>query len=84
MYAHHDIPTGRWELIGATSLVTCKDALEEFARNTGSDQVSASLYAFDQAAWELAKEFEDIGCPFDYPCKLIQRGPRGALVVSNA
>jgi hypothetical protein len=65
------------------SLEWCKESFRRFSDAIGTDDVSASLYAYSDEAWQAAREFEGIGCPLDYPDRQIDRGPRGALVISN-
>lgn len=45
---------------------------------------SAFLYPYDSQSWQDAMEFADTGNPFDYPSKVIERGPRGGARLTNA
>ena len=72
------------ELSRVRSLDEAKGALETFSREVYHDDVSATLYAYSDEAWESAEDFREVGCPFDYPDRLIERGPRGGLKVTRA
>lgn len=65
------------------SLEWCKKSLESFSEQCGMDTVYATLYAYSDDAWLSAREYEDIGIPFDCPDRIIERGPKGGLVVKN-
>lgn len=65
------------------SIDEAKRALETFSRETYHDNVSATLYAYSDEAWAEAQDFRNVGCPFDYPDRLIERGPRGGMKVSR-
>ncbi len=91
VYLNH--PMGGFEVIRAPSIESAKRALVRYCEDTGfyhdlqaSGQYgcSASLYPFTQEDWDEALEYEEIGCPFDYPSKIIERGPRGGVKVTNA
>jgi len=58
---------------------------ENYCYNVGNNDCSMTLYyaGNDQSMYDLAKEYEDIGCPFDYPDRVIERGPRGGIKVSR-
>lgn len=45
---------------------------------------SASLYAYSDQDWADAEEYATVGCPFDYPDKVIERGPKGGMTIVNA
>lgn len=90
-YYHH--PLGGFEVERHTNLYTAGRGLVDYCENTGfyyDLQVNgeygctASLYPFTEEDWAEAKEYEEIGCPFDYPSKLLKRGPRGGVSVINA
>lgn len=83
IYLHH--PMGSFDVRREYSLSDCKRALRLYARDTFTyEQASASLYAYSEEAWSEAKEYEDVGCPFDCPDKLIEFGPKGGIRVTNA
>lgn len=58
--------------------------LREFAEAIGADEPYARVYPCDDTAWAEALEYAEIGCPFNYSAKVIERGARGAWNVSNA
>lgn len=85
MYAQQSGPAGMFPRVTChESLDWCLDSLKKYARDVHTDNVSASLYAYDDESWRQARNFQDVGCPFDYPDKLIERGPKGAFRVTNA
>lgn len=65
------------------NLFEAREAFLKFCQNSGYDDSSMRLYAYDDGAWVFAKDFEDIGCPFDYPDKRIIRGPRNCVVLER-
>lgn len=86
MYLHTPMPGDMSvTLRRVTSLAAAKDEVRRFERHTGFyDSCSASLYAYSDEDWAEAEEYATIGNPFDYPWKLIERGPRGGMKVVNA
>ncbi len=54
-----------------------------FCKAVGTDDCSSTLYAYSEEAWESAEEFRNSGCPFDYPDRIIERGPNGGIRVNN-
>lgn len=84
MYLQHNFPGNQsFELVRVKSLEEAKDKLREFCRDVLSDECSATLYAYGDDAWQLSEEFRGIGCPHDYPDRIVERGPRGGVVVRN-
>ena len=84
MYAQQNIPGNiSFDLSRVKSLDEAKRALETFSRAVYCDDVSATLYAYSDEAWAEAEDFRSVGCPFDYPDRLIERGTRGAMKVSR-
>lgn len=82
MYAQINMPGNiSFRVTAHESLEWCKASLDTFSRNVGDDNVSATLYAYSEEAWKSAREYEEIGCPLDYPDRIIERGPRGALKI---
>lgn len=83
MYASANMPGNlSFQVTCHESLEWCVESLERFERACGMD-VSASLYVFDDEAWKAARKFQDVGCPFDYPDRLIERGSRGGWRVER-
>jgi hypothetical protein len=77
------IPGGHTSVTRVRSIDEAKSELETFSRETYHDDVSATLYAYSDEAWAEAEDFRNVGCPFDYPDRLIERGARGGLKVSR-
>lgn len=83
-YVQRDMPGDRsFELHRFRKDSEVLEYLRELERETG-DQWSASLYPYSTEDWWEAGDFRDIGCPFDYPWKVSERGPRGGLKLVNA
>ena len=80
----NDLPGITGSVSRVRSIDEAKRQLEDFSRDTHHDDVSATLYAYSDEAWAEALEFYNVGCPFDYPDRLIERGARGGLKVSRA
>lgn len=85
-------PMGGFEVERATSLEGAKQLLRNYSRNTGyyhdlqvSGQYgcSAALYPYSDKDWAEAEEYAEIGCPFDYPSRALEHGPRGGVRVMN-
>ena len=84
MYASQNIPGNQsFRLTCHESLARCVESLDQFSRDIYADDVSAWLYVFDDESWYEARRYEDTGCPFDYPARLIERGPRGGWRVQS-
>ncbi len=72
------------------SLTDALEAYVDYCRAVGTDECSMSLYGLPEDAdarvemIEQAEDFEPYGCPFDYPSKIIERGPRGGVKLINA
>lgn len=91
MYLHN--PMGGFEVTRVHNLEEAKGELIEYGRATGFYQdlqvsgqygCSGSLYPHSEEAWAEAEEFSTSGCPFDYPSKLVENGPRGGVRITNA
>ena len=65
------------------SLVSASDSLRETRETMGTDRVSSLLYAYSDDAWESAKDFEEVGIPFDYPDRRLSIGPRGGVKIEK-
>lgn len=73
-----------FDLQRVTGIGAARAAFEEYCRAVYTDECAATLYAYSEEDWASAVEFKDSGCPFDYPDKVIERGPRGGIRVENA
>lgn len=83
MYAFDSF--GGFRVTAHESLDWCKESLAKFSLNTGDYRVSASLYPYTDEDWKVAREYQNVGCPFDYPTKVIERGRlSGAFRIENA
>jgi hypothetical protein len=82
VYLHH--PMGGFELATAYSIDDAKALLLRYAQDTYTNNPTASLYPYSEEDWEGAVEYENIGCPFDYPQYLLEIGPRGGVKVEKA
>lgn len=85
MYTHQDgPPQTSFDLTVHASLKYAKAYYESYCRVVHSNECSSRLYPFTDEDWADALDFKDIGCPFDYPSKIIERGPKGGIKVTNA
>lgn len=87
-YASQSTPGNQSFQLGFhSSLAEAKGSYEGYCDAVGTNDCHMTLYythkAHEGRMIETAKEFEGIGCPFDYPDKIIERGPRGGIKVSN-
>jgi hypothetical protein len=83
VYLHQ--PMGGFEVRRVTSLDEAKDALYQWSRDVYVyEQASATLYRYSKEDWAEAEEYIEIGCPFDYPSKVMEFGPKGGIKVENA
>lgn len=81
VYLNH--PMGGFRIERTTSIKAAKFAL--YAYDFGLYATpTATLYAYSEEAWEEAEEYREIGCPFDYPDKIMEFGPKGGIRVENA
>jgi hypothetical protein len=83
--AQHIAGSQSFELSFHKTVGDAKNNFSTYRREVDSNDCSTSLYYVTR--WEQladALEYEGIGCPFDYPDKQIESGPRGGIKVSNA
>lgn len=84
MYVAQDFPGNPYsDLSRHTSLRDAVEAFEQYCEDVYNDNCSAQLYAYSEEDWKVAEEFEFIGCPFDYPYRVIKRGPKGGVRVES-
>lgn len=84
VYLSQHIPGSQsFDLQRARSINDARDQYEDFCAGVYSDDCSATLYAYSDEAWAEALDFRDVGCPFDYPDRLIERGARGGVKVTR-
>lgn len=65
------------------SLESARDAYRAYCRAVGTDDADMRLYPYSAEDWASAEELRDAGCPFDYPSRIIERGPLGGVVTSR-
>lgn len=84
IYIQQNIPCNiSFELDRAPSLTAARAKFIEFCEGVMSDECSATLYPYSVDSWAEAEEFRDVGCPFDHPDRLIERGPLNGVIISN-
>lgn len=82
IYLHQ--PMGGFDVQRVSSIEEAKSALHQWSRDVYVyEQATASLYPYSKEDWAEAKEYEEIGCPFDYPSKVMEFGPRGGIKVES-
>jgi hypothetical protein len=85
MYVSQNIPGNiSFDLMRAASLEDAREQYRAYCEAVFSDDCSMTLYPYSEEDWAEAEDFRDTGCPFDYPSKVIERGPKGGLRVINA
>jgi hypothetical protein len=76
---------GSFDVERVESIEAAKAALVRYGNETYVyEQATATLYPYSTEDWAEAVEYREIGCPFDYPSKQIERGPRDGVKVTNA
>lgn len=84
-YTQQNIPGNHsFKLSFLSNLAQAREEFEEFCEEVGTEECSMSLYATNGDEGEggmihAAKEFDGVGCPFDYPDKMVERGTRGGI-----
>lgn len=58
-------------------------AFKEFCDAVGTEECTGRLYPWTVEDWQSALEFRDVGCPFDYPSYVVERGTRGGVRVER-
>lgn len=66
------------------SLEDLREGFRDYCLGVGIDECSGSVYGWSVEAWNSANEYAGVGVPFDYPWYLIERGPRGGVMITNA
>jgi hypothetical protein len=84
-YFHSGFPGERGELLRFENLESAEGAFHKFSyEGWVSDSVNASLYGdMTDSDWADAKDFETIGCPFDYPSWIMTINSDGFVVTEN-
>ena len=84
MYVSQNIPGNTsFTLERVPSLLSAILEYENYCMAVGTDECSATLYAYSDDAWKDAEDFRGTGCPLDYPSRIIERGPMGGIRVQN-
>ncbi|MGA4923251.1 hypothetical protein, partial [Bacillus subtilis] len=82
-YTQQNLPGNQSFQLGFhSSLDEAKLEYASFCKGVYSDECSMTLYwcgrpGLRENMIAQAKDFEEVGCPFDYPDRVIERGPRG-------
>lgn len=80
MYVSQNMPGNvSFDLLRVHSLDDARCEYGKFCDAVGTDDCSAGLYAYSDDAWTEAGDFRDVGCPFDYPDYIIERGPSNGI-----
>lgn len=84
VYVQSNTPSGSGSgPLQATSLAEAEDLFGLFVLGSFDEQATASVYAFPYSEYRVAlataREYADLGCPFDYPDFVIRVGPRGGI-----
>lgn len=85
-YIQQNIPGNQsFEMSFYDSLDSATYGFTNYCYNVGENNCSMTLYfaGNDQSMYDLAKEYESIGCPFDYPDRVLEHGPRGGVKVNR-
>lgn len=85
-YTTQNIPGNQsFSLDFHSSLRAAKAAFASYCWELDCTNCSMLLYYAGnrQDMYELAKEYEKIGCPFDSPDKLLEYGPRNGIKLVN-
>lgn len=92
-YTSQNIPGNQSFTLGfCTSLSEAVEAYREFCESVGTDDCTMTLYGVPLPSEsyaehfemiESAKQYADIGCPFDCADRRIERGPRGGVKIVN-
>lgn len=84
MYTSQNFPGNiSFDLSRHTSLDDAKSAFADYCKAVYNDDSHATLYPYSDEDWSSAEDFRDTGCPFDYPSRIIERGPLGGIRVQN-
>lgn len=65
------------------TLSDLREGFLEYCEGVGVDNCSGPVYGWSEEAWASALDFQGIGCPFDCPWFIVERGPRGGVVFQN-
>jgi len=86
-YTSQNVYSGSECLTFHTSLKEAVEEYKDYCKGAGTNDCTMRLYytheAHEGRMVKAALEFEGIGCPFDYPDRMIERGPRGGVKVVN-
>jgi hypothetical protein len=86
-YTSQNAFSGSWELTFNTSVKEAVAAYRDYCEGVGTDDCTMTLYythkAHEGRMVADALQFESFGCPFDYPDRIIERGPRGGVRIEN-
>ncbi|MCY0941928.1 hypothetical protein [Streptomyces antarcticus] len=85
MYVSQNIPGNTsFDLSRHPSLESAREEFKDYCCAVYNDDCSATLYPYSPEDWEIAQDFKTSGCPFDYPSRIIERGPLGGIRTEKA
>lgn len=88
-YASQNIPGSQsFDMEYFKTLEGAVQGYRNFCNEIMSDECTMTLYWCPNGPEgyemrEQAEQFRDVGCPFDYPDRIIERGPKGGVLVQN-
>jgi hypothetical protein len=87
-YTSQNIPGNQSFQLGFhSSLFEAKLEYQSYCRGVGTDECTMTLYSTkgdsEGCMIQAARDFADVGCPFDYPDRIIERGPMGGVRINQ-
>lgn len=73
-----------FQLDSVKSLEEARDIFRDFCDGVMNDDCHMTVYTYSVEGWASALEFKEVGCPFDYPEYIIERGPMGGVITQKA
>lgn len=84
-YTSQSAYSGSESLTFHTSLTEAVEEYKDYCKGVGTNDCTMTLYythkAHEGRMVASALEFEGVGVPFDYPDRMIERGPRGGVKI---
>lgn len=77
-------PGGSLDLSRHPTLESAREHYRDYCVSVYNDECSATLYPYTEEDWNRAQDFGTDGTPFDYPSRIIERGPLGGIRTEDA